>query len=70
MSATFSASRLVQLLRDQVSFLGVLGKRARRAVKFGTLPLAYANSTQTTGSPSVDPVDAVINKSRLNEQIP
>ncbi|KAJ2270013.1 hypothetical protein EV176_004425 [Coemansia sp. RSA 451] len=67
--SVFTASRLVQLLKDQVSLLGVLSKRARRAVKFGTLPLAYANTTQPTGS-SVDSVDAAISKARLNEQIP
>ncbi|KAJ2816972.1 hypothetical protein IWW50_006317, partial [Coemansia erecta] len=67
--SVFTASRLVQLLKDQVTFFGVLGKRARRAVKFGTVPLAYANTTQAAG-PSADSVDAAVDKARLNAQIP
>ncbi|KAJ1742033.1 hypothetical protein LPJ79_002181 [Coemansia sp. RSA 1821] len=69
MAAIFSASRFVQLLRDQVSFLGVISKRARRAIKFGTVPLAYANSTPPTDS-TADHIEEILNKSQINEQIP
>ncbi|KAJ2849213.1 hypothetical protein IWW36_002786 [Coemansia brasiliensis] len=69
MTATFSATRFVQLLRDQVMFLGVISKRARRAIKFGTAPLAYANSTPSTDS-TADHIEEILNKSRINEQIP
>ncbi|KAJ2083630.1 hypothetical protein H4R24_000688 [Coemansia sp. RSA 988] len=73
MSASFSVSRLVRLLREQVSLFGVLGRRAREVVKFGTLPFVYANSSQVAGGTSTTntgKTTETLNKARLNEQIP
>ncbi|KAJ2613784.1 hypothetical protein H4S08_002027 [Coemansia sp. RSA 1365] len=73
MSATFSASRLVRLLREQVSLFGVLGRRAREMVNFGALPFVYANTPQVNGGTSTANTSSTaetLNKTRLNEQIP
>ncbi|KAJ2809254.1 hypothetical protein H4R20_000249 [Coemansia guatemalensis] len=73
MSATFSVSRFMRLLREQVSLFGTLGRRAREVVKFGTLPFIYANAPQVNGGTSTTNTGSTgetLNKARLNEQIP
>ncbi|KAJ2818817.1 hypothetical protein GGI24_004981 [Coemansia furcata] len=88
MSATFSAARLAQLLRQRASSsLGGFARRAKRAAKFGTAPWLYASAgsvagdgSETTTTSAAQPgashvpwaADSamVLDKSRLNEQIP
>ncbi|KAJ2058833.1 hypothetical protein GGI17_004782 [Coemansia sp. S146] len=85
MSATFSAARLAQLLRQRASSsLGGFARRAKRAAKFGTAPWLYASagsvagdSSETAGQPGMSHLppwatdaSAVLDKSKVNEQIP
>ncbi|KAJ2159612.1 hypothetical protein GGF46_002896 [Coemansia sp. RSA 552] len=68
MSASFTIARLVELLRGQTMLLGDLGRRARRALRLGALPFAYANAAEIHSPGDREP--PVLNKARVNEQIP
>ncbi|KAJ2745154.1 hypothetical protein GGI20_002379 [Coemansia sp. BCRC 34301] len=72
MSATFSAARLAQLLRQRAeSSLGGFARRAKRAAKFGTAPWFYASAGSVAGdSTEMDNGFVVFDKSKVNEQIP
>ncbi|KAJ2891545.1 hypothetical protein GGI21_005829, partial [Coemansia aciculifera] len=79
--STFSAARLARLLRQQAGeSLGGFAKRAKRAAKFGTAPWFYASAGSVAGDNTTEPPTAaaaavdeplvVLDKGRVNEQIP
>ncbi|KAJ2724404.1 hypothetical protein GGI07_002005 [Coemansia sp. Benny D115] len=79
MSSTFTAARLVQLLRHgTTSALGRLSRRAKDAVKFGTAPWVFASTTGGTSDAGQSALENTaglqggvsLDKARLNAQIP
>ncbi|KAJ1960902.1 hypothetical protein GGI12_003549 [Dipsacomyces acuminosporus] len=77
MSATFSAARLLRILKQRAeTSVGALTRRAKRAAKFGSGTWLYANSETTSTSPVEEHEqprsahDAVLTKAMLNEQAP
>ncbi|KAJ2797458.1 hypothetical protein H4R21_004318, partial [Coemansia helicoidea] len=47
-----------------------LGQQACEAVKFSAMPLVYANATQSPDVADAGPAAGVLDKARLNQQIP